>query len=486
MFQLLKTFSDPNGRFVITDIKTESKTLTLVNIYAPNNDDPSFFESVLKMLLSFECEECVWGGDFNLVSDVQKDKQGGRPVTHEKSLEKAKYIIDSLDLVDIWRMLNPEARHFTWRRSCPEIKCRLDFFLISSSLIPAVKSADVLTGFKSDHSLITLTLINNSNPRGPGFWKLNTSLLADEEYIDLIEKTINEVAKEYENNNEVDATLLWDTMKMKIRSSSLCYARQKKNKMSSKENYLEEKITYLQKILDEANVTAMEKQQITEEIGIINSQRDEISKYKTNLEKRHLKQKTIKCLHLSDNEVINTDEEILKEAKSFYQKLYSSTVSSIDNQCDEAEFQFKLFHRRIATNGYLYKIGLKQSDLCTFCGEETENLTHLFLRCKYSKSFWEEFSQWLAHNTSNTEGFVPSEAILLGIVTESKKLLLHHLILLVRHHIYTCKLKETRPSFEMYKQLVYNTLQIESKIAIVNNSMHVFKKKWSCFKNINF
>ena len=276
-------------------------------------------------------------------------------------MKKAKYIIDSLDLVDIWRMLNPDARHFTWRRSCPEIKCRLDFFLISSSLIPAVTSANVLTGFKSDHSLITLTLMNNSNPRGPGFWKLNASLLADEEYIDLIKKTINEVAKEYENNNEVDATLLWDTMKMKIRSSSLCYARQKKNKMSSKENYLEEKITYLQKRLDEANVTAMEKQQITEEIGIINSQRDEISKYKTkgaiirsrarwyndgekntkyflNLEKRHLKQKTIKCLHLSDNEVINTDEEILKEAKSFYQKRYSSTVSSIDNQCDEAFF----------------------------------------------------------------------------------------------------------------------------------------------------
>ena len=35
----------------------------------------------------------------------------------------------------------------------------------------------------------------------------------------------------------------------------------------------------------------------------------------------------------------------------------------------------------------------------------------------------------------------------------------------------------------MYKQLVHNTLQIENKIAIVNNSLHVFKKKWSCFKS---
>ena len=86
VFQLLKTFSDPNGRFVITDIKTESRTLTLVNIYAPNNDDPLFFESVLRILLTFECEECVWDGDFNLVLDVRKDKQGGRPCSNTRKI----------------------------------------------------------------------------------------------------------------------------------------------------------------------------------------------------------------------------------------------------------------------------------------------------------------------------------------------------------------------------------------------------------------
>ena len=42
--QLFKTNSDPNGRFVISDIKTDSKTLTLVNIYIRNNDEPSFVD----------------------------------------------------------------------------------------------------------------------------------------------------------------------------------------------------------------------------------------------------------------------------------------------------------------------------------------------------------------------------------------------------------------------------------------------------------
>ena len=51
------------------------------------------------------------------------------------------------------------------------------------------------------------------------------------------------------------------------------------------------------------------------------------------------------------------------------------------------EFQFKILHRRIATNDFLYKMGIKQSDSCMFCGEATENLGHLFWSCKYSNAF---------------------------------------------------------------------------------------------------
>ena len=131
-------------------------------------------------------------------------------------LKKVKYIIDSLDLIDIWRVLNPDAKRFTWRRRKPDIHCRLDFFLISSSLGTAVTKADILPGLKTDHSLIILHISKNNNPRGPGFWKLNTSFLLDPGYINLIKKTVNEVSEEYEHNDEVNATLLWDTMKIKI------------------------------------------------------------------------------------------------------------------------------------------------------------------------------------------------------------------------------------------------------------------------------
>ena len=127
----------------------------------------------------------------------------------------------------MWRALNPDGTRFTWRRSKPEVHCRLDYFMISSSLTTAITNADILPGYKTDHSLITIHLASNSNPRGPGFWKLNTSFLLDSEYIEFI-NYIDEVEKEYRNNDDVDTVLLRDTMKMQIRFSSLKYGREKK------------------------------------------------------------------------------------------------------------------------------------------------------------------------------------------------------------------------------------------------------------------
>ena len=42
-FKIKKYFSDPQGRYVIADIQTEDKVITLQNIYAPNEDEPVFF-----------------------------------------------------------------------------------------------------------------------------------------------------------------------------------------------------------------------------------------------------------------------------------------------------------------------------------------------------------------------------------------------------------------------------------------------------------
>ena len=174
-------------------------------------------------------------------------------------------------------------------------------------------------------------------------------------------KTIDNVANEYRNNVEVDAVLLWDTMKMQIRSSSLKYAKEKKAKIKSKEKTLESDISSLRKQLEEGNLSDTAKSDICKELDIKTLQFEKISQYHTrgailrskarwynegekiskyflNLQKRHFNTKTIKQLKLDDNSVINTDDKILKEAKAFYQKLY--TTSKEQSTPDHADIFF--------------------------------------------------------------------------------------------------------------------------------------------------
>ena len=59
-FNILKCHTDPEGRFVIADVETGEKILTLVNIYASKRDDPIFFRGVGEKMLSLECDLIVF------------------------------------------------------------------------------------------------------------------------------------------------------------------------------------------------------------------------------------------------------------------------------------------------------------------------------------------------------------------------------------------------------------------------------------------
>ena len=84
------------------------------------------------------------------------------------------------------------------------------FFLISQSAVNITSLADIVRGYKTDHSMITLSLLLHSNPRGPGFWKLNTSFLTEIDYVNQIKRTIQETRDEYEDDDSVNPSLLWE------------------------------------------------------------------------------------------------------------------------------------------------------------------------------------------------------------------------------------------------------------------------------------
>ena len=94
-FQLERSYSDPKRIFIICDIKTNEKLFTLATIYAPNGDD--------------------------LVFNLEQDKKGGLPKTHTKAVNAINEHATKFDLVDAWRVSNPDILRYTWRRKRPEI-----------------------------------------------------------------------------------------------------------------------------------------------------------------------------------------------------------------------------------------------------------------------------------------------------------------------------------------------------------------------------
>ena len=94
--------------------------------------------------------------------------------------------------------------------------------------------------------MIDISITVQSNPRGPGFWKLNTSFLTEIEYVNQIKSTIQAVKEEYQNDDTMNHALLWEMIKMKTREQSLKYAAAKKAKILKREEDLEKAINNLQ------------------------------------------------------------------------------------------------------------------------------------------------------------------------------------------------------------------------------------------------
>ena len=144
-----------------------------------------------------------------------------------------------------------------------------------------VTQTSILPGYRTDHSMITIAFTLNTNPRGPGYWKLNTSFLSEIEYINQIPVIINTVAKEYKNDSTVNDSLLWEMIKMKIREYSLKYAKQKKQRMKSKEADLEASIFWLEKSIEQNELSNDEKDKLTDELNTKKKELEQFVQYKT-------------------------------------------------------------------------------------------------------------------------------------------------------------------------------------------------------------
>ena len=107
---------DTEGRSIIMEAEVQGSLFLFVNIYAPNKvqDQCRFFENLNKNIEHFAVNKehrIIVGGDFNVTLDSDLDCSGGKPFKKE-SVKKIQDLCLDFDLVDIWRIRNPECKRF--------------------------------------------------------------------------------------------------------------------------------------------------------------------------------------------------------------------------------------------------------------------------------------------------------------------------------------------------------------------------------------
>jgi len=58
---------DVNGNKLILDINIKGKQITIINIYGPNRDNPTFYEHIREDINYYGNEIVIILGDFNMV-----------------------------------------------------------------------------------------------------------------------------------------------------------------------------------------------------------------------------------------------------------------------------------------------------------------------------------------------------------------------------------------------------------------------------------
>ena len=106
---------DPLGRFIILKADIKDKTYVFINVYAPNKDKD------LSPDLDSE-DNIIIGGDFNCPLNPEIDKKGGITSQRKSVTACIDCLQNQLDLVDIWRIKNPDKRSFTWSQKSPRLE----------------------------------------------------------------------------------------------------------------------------------------------------------------------------------------------------------------------------------------------------------------------------------------------------------------------------------------------------------------------------
>ena len=169
------------------------------------------------------------------------------------------------------------------------------------------------------------------------------------------------------------------------------------------------------------------------------------------------------------------ENELLLPDSTFLSQLMSR-VFSFTSDSSLRWFQYRISNRILATNRYLYKLNILQSDMCTFCHNQSESILHLFVECVHVEDIWSRLEQWIFIKCGIFLNLNKLD-ILFGKIS-SKNDALNLIILLVKQYIYKKRYRQEILNFEGLKYYILDYYLVEKHICYINGNFKKFNQRW--------
>ena len=121
-----------------------------------------------------------------------------------KETEALNDTTDQIDLIDIYRTFHPTTADYTFLSSAHGTFSRIDHILGHKSSLSKFKKIEIISSIFSDHNSMRLEMnYRGKNVKKTHTWRLNNTLLNNQE----ITEEIKEESKKYLETNENENTL---------------------------------------------------------------------------------------------------------------------------------------------------------------------------------------------------------------------------------------------------------------------------------------
>ena len=188
----------------------QEEGITIINIYALNIGPPQYVRQMLTSMKGEINNNTIIVGDFdNPLTPL--DRSTKQKVN--KETQTLNDTTDQLDLIDIYRTFHPKITNFTFVSSTHGNFSRIDDILGHKSSLGKFKKTEIIPSIFSDHNAVRSDLnyrrktIKNSN-----IWRLNNTLLNDQEITEETKKEIK-ICIEMNENENTTMQNLWDAVK---------------------------------------------------------------------------------------------------------------------------------------------------------------------------------------------------------------------------------------------------------------------------------